>query len=510
MKSENMMFVGREREIKRLKQLEADTQKGKSPILLILADAGYGKTALIKRFIDEISKKVSPVYIDLAKLNLSPDFFCLHLLGHVFHSLSEEKDQDMSLYFDISFQKKIVEEMADPEIEANYNKFCQSLEGANWEDLFLETFPFLEGLAKKLDLRLIIFLDNFSFLSSLANYQIEPFSIFKQEASKTKRIGWVLASDRKRLLEGMFDEKLFLDNIEQAEARKLTLSLLSSAHFSDSAIERIYQITEGSPGLIVLLAKELESKRRIDSFSVDEAFLLSFTEGAIYRYCQSIVSQKIAEARGEGLLRVALSGLAKRGETTLSDISGDIRRKSGVTRNLLLRLMDVDLVCQREKRYYISSRILAWWIRMYYYGILPELPEASPEERDEIVDLLYSFSRQKIDGGFFGIKEDIVLPVFDKISAKKQNKIIEIEAIGDESWLVYLSENLEPISEEQIEGLISESKKRECKGWFIAKAGFTYKAILKAEAKVLLSIDEDIKAIRRCIMGPVGLEPTTL
>ncbi len=504
------MFIGREKEIERLKQLEIDVQKGKSPILLILADAGTGKTALIRRFIDETSKKVSPVYIDLAKLNLSPDFFCLHLLGSVFHSLSEEKDEDKSLYFDLSFQKKIIQEMADPEIEAKWDKFCQSLEEANWKNLFSETFLFLSDLAKRLDLRLILFLDNFSFLSSLANYQIEPFSIFKQEANKTKRIGWVLASDRRRLLEGMFDEKLFLDNMEQAEARKLSLSLLSSAHFSDSAIERMYQITEGSPGLIVLLAKELESKRRIDSLSVDEAFFLSFTEGAIYRYCQSIVSQGIAEARGEGLLRVALSGLAKRGESILSDLSNDIRRKSGVTRNLLLRLMDVDLVCQKEKMYYIPSRILTWWIRMYYYGILPELLEASPEERDEIEELLCSFSGQKIDGGFFGLKEDILLPVFDKISVAKQNKITEIEAIGDESWLVYFSENLEPISEKQIEDIISESKKRGCKGWFIAKAGFTYEAILKAEAKVLLSIDEDIKAIRRCIMGPVGLEPTTL
>ncbi|MFH0775170.1 MAG: AAA family ATPase [bacterium] len=533
------MFVGREREIERLKQLETDVKKGKSPILLILGERGIGKTALIRRFIDGISEKVSPVYIDLAKLNLSPDFFCLYLLGNVFHSLSEEKDCDKSLYFDLPFQKKIVTEIADPEIDAELNKFCQSLEGGDWKSLFSETFLFLEVLAKKLDLRLILFLDNFSELSALANYQIEPFSIFKQEAGKTKRIGWVLASDRKKLFEGMF-ETLFLDSLQQAEARKLSLALLSSASFDEAAIERICQITEGSPSLIVFLAKELESKRRIDSLSVDEAFFLSFTEGAIYHYCQSIVSQRIAEARGEGLLRVALSGLAKRGETILSDLSGDIRRKSGVTRNLLLRLMDVDLVSQREKRYYIPSRILTWWIRMYYYGILPELPEAEvivnrgsriadrgsissicdsqfaiPDSL-EIADLLSSFSGQKIDGGFFGLKEDIVLPVFDKVCVVSKGKITEIEAIGDESWFVRSCQNLDvPVSEEDIGEFIDESRKRGGKGWFIASAGFTYEAIIKGEGEVYLSIDEDIKAIRECIydfskMGPVGLEPTTL
>ncbi|MBU1599922.1 ATP-binding protein, partial [bacterium] len=348
-------FVGREKEFEALRKIEADVRKGKSPTLLILGEKGIGKTTLIRRFIEELSesKKVTAIYIDLGQLNLSPDFFCLHFLGNVFHSLSEEKDEDKSLYFDLSFQKKIVQEI-DPEIEAGLNKFCKELQGANWESLFLETFLFLEILAKRLDLRLILFLDNFSELSGLANYQMEPFSIFSESASKTKRIGWVLASDRKKLFEGMF-ETLFLDGLKQAEARKLSLDLLSSASFDDGAIERIYQLTEGSPSLMVLLSRELlslysESKRELNSFSVDEAFFLGFTKGAIYHYYKGMLIQKIAEARGEGLLRVVLASLAKRKEATLSELSGDIRRKSGVTRNLLLRLMDVDLVSQKEKR----------------------------------------------------------------------------------------------------------------------------------------------------------------
>jgi hypothetical protein len=494
------MFIGREIEIERFKQLEAAARKGKSPILLILGEKGIGKTALIRRFIDEISDKVSPVYIDLARLNLSPDFFCLHFLGSVFSGLSEEKDQDKSLYFDISFQKRIVYEMASPEIEADYNKFCQSLEGGDWKSLFSETILFLEDLAKKLDLRLILFLDNFSELSSLANYQIDPFSIFKQEASKTKRVGWVLASDRRKLLEGMF-ETFYLDGLVQTETRKLVLTLLPSSSFDDEAIEMIHQLTEGSPNLIELVAKELGSKKGIDPFSVNEAFFLSFTKGAIYRYCQSQLAQKIAEARGEGLLRVVLAGLAKRGEATLSELSSDIRRKSGVTRNLLLRLMDVDLVAQKEKRYYIPNRILAWWIRMYYIGILPELPQAEiEEERDEITDLLSSFSGQKINGNLFGLKEDILLPNFDSVSVVNRGKITEIEAIGDESWLVRSSKSLEPVFEEQVEDLIYESNKMGYKGWFISKQGFAYEAILKTDGKILLSIDEDIKAIRGCIL----------
>ncbi|MBU1261381.1 ATP-binding protein [bacterium] len=521
-------FVGREKEFEALRKIEADVRKGKSPTLLILGEKGIGKTTLIRRFIEELSesKKVTAIYIDLGQLNLSPDFFCLHFLGNVFHSLSEEKDEDKSLYFDLSFQKKIVQEI-DPEIEAGLNKFCKELQGANWESLFLETFLFLEILAKRLDLRLILFLDNFSELSGLSNYQIEPFSIFSKSAGKTKRIGWVLASDRRKLLEGMF-ETLFLDGLKQAEARKLSLALLSSASFDDGAIERIYNLTEGSPSLIVLLTRELELKRRIDSFSVDEAFVLSFTKGAIYHYYKNMMSQKIAEARGEGLLRVVLSFLAKRGEATLSELSGDILRKSGVTRNLLLRLMDVDLVSQKEKRYYIPSRILTWWIRMYYYGILPELPEAEvivnrgsriadrgsiSSIRDsqfaipdslEIADLLSSFSGQKIDGSLFGLKEEIVLPIFDKVKVVKHGKITEIEAIGDESWFVRSCQNLDvPVSEEQVEGLIEETKRRGYKGWFIGKQGFTYEAILKAEGKVYLSIDEDIKAIKKWMVNGV-------
>lgn len=496
-------FIGREREIERLRELEAEVERGESPILLILGEEGVGKTALMKRFVDELGERASPVYIDLAKLNLSPDFFCLHLLGNVFKNLSEEKEQDMSLYFNLSFQQKVVQEMADSEIEARWEKFYQSLEEANWKDLFPETFIFLETLARRLDLRLILFLDNFSELLGLANYQLEPFSLFKEEASKTKRIGWVLASDRKRVLSGMF-ETLFLDYLEEREARKLILSLLSSHSFDEGALERIYQLTEGFPILVVFLAKELESRERISPFSVDEAFFLSFTEGAIYRYCQSRLVQKIAEARGEGLLRLTLANLAKRGEATLSEISEDIRRKTGVTRNLLLRLMDVDLVEQKEKKYYIPSRILVWWMRMYYYGILPELPELEVklEESDEIADLLSSFSGQKMDGSLFGLKEEILLPTFDRVKVVKRGKITEIEAVAEDLlWLVYYSEDPEPVSEEQIEGMISEVKKRGCKGWFISKQGFTYEATLKAEELLMLSIDEDIKAIKECIVN---------
>ena len=148
---------------------------------------------------------------------------------------------------------------------------------------------------------------------------------------------------------------------------------------------------------------------------------------------------------------------------------------------------------------------------MYYYGILPEFPEVKietitnyelrimNEERNEIADLLSSFSGQAIDGSFFGLKEDIVLPVFDRVEIAKRGKITEIEAIGDESWLVHFSENPEPVGGEQVEYLRQETKRKGYKGWFISKQGFTYEAILKAEGEVCLSIDEDIKAIKRVV-----------
>ncbi|MBU1600092.1 hypothetical protein KKG61_08350, partial [bacterium] len=122
----------------------------------------------------------------------------------------------------------------------------------------------------------------------------------------------------------------------------------------------------------------------------------------------------------------------------------------------------------------------------------------------EIADLLSSFSGQKIDGSLFGLKEEIVLPIFDKVKVVKHGKITEIEAIGDESWFVRSCQNLDvPVSEEQVEGLIEETKRRGYKGWFIGKQGFTYEAILKAEGKVYLSIDEDIKAIKKWMVNGV-------
>jgi hypothetical protein len=501
------MFVGRDRELDQLKKVEKDLLRGKPSVLIIAGMEGWGKTSLLKRFADSLSD-AEPVYIDIATISLSPDLFCLHFIGNIFWRLAEEREDERLSYFEIRFQRKVVSAIGDREISEGFGRFYNSLEkeDRNWADLIQQTFALVGLLAERLSLRLIILLDNFSELLFLSNYQIEPFSLFKKSTA-AKRVSWICAGDKISLLKERFREIIFLKGLTKEETKRLVFSLLSSTHFDDDVVERIWQIAEGNPNIVTILSKRLidlyiESKRKLDIYSVDEAFFCEFSEGGdIHRLCLNLVEKRISAARGEGLLRAVLAILAKRENTTLASVAKDLRRQSGVTRNLLIRLMDVDLVDQRERAYYIPDKILRWWIRRYYYGIKPEIPDIRKEPKKRLteilVELLNRFSGQKIEGELFGIEEEVTLPRFHLVRLiKREIDTAQIEALSErEGWLVIVSLKEEPVTPKEIDMALREREKRGYRVWFVAKAGFSSDVIISAKGHLMLSIKEDIEAL---------------
>ncbi|MEW6680794.1 MAG: hypothetical protein AB1297_07255, partial [bacterium] len=349
----------------------------------------------------------------------------------------------------------------------------------NYELLLKLAFQFPSIISKSLSIPLVILLDEFQELSFLANYRIDPYSLFK--TSIGNGILWVLTSSKKSP-SFYFENRIILPCLSEEDIKE------SLSNFTPSAKKRLFEISGGVPYPLFVLKERIGERETIDSFLVDEAFTDEIKDNArLYNYCEQIMDSVISEARGEGLIRAALISLAKNPQASLTDISKDIGRSTGVTKSLLSRLLETEVIECKDKRYFIPNSLLALWINMYYYGKKIEL-------KGGIIEMLESFSHQKVSGEIFAKDKDIILPKFLSIEIRNDGLI---EASGEkEKWLIrVLKEGI--AKKKDIEELKNKAGNNLI-AWFISMDGFS-SDIFFQKIPVMLSIGDDIKTLQEIL-----------
>ncbi len=94
-------------------------------------------------------------------------------------------------------------------------------------------------------------------------------------------------------------------------------------------------------------------------------------DGALTARCRECYELRLHRARGYGALKAILGVLAETEPLNLTEISHQLRRTPGSTKDYLSWLEDVDLITVRGKRYSFTDPLVRLYVRLYGRPVLP-------------------------------------------------------------------------------------------------------------------------------------------
>jgi hypothetical protein len=144
----------------------------------------------------------------------------------------------------------------------------------------------------------------------------------------------------------------------------------------DDLARAIHALAAGRPAYVRMIADTMAAMDRgggSDPISALAALLIG--GGALDAACRYCYELRLHRARGYGALKAILDVLAQREPLTLTEISQQLKRTPGSTKDYLSWLEDVDLLTVRHKRYSYADPLLRLWVRLHGQ------PEPASEER---------------------------------------------------------------------------------------------------------------------------------
>ena len=351
-------------------------RKGIAKNIALLGPRKSGKTSIVKEHISNV-KNAIPIYIDFGKISLNPENFSVELIGNViFHFLRKPLSE---------YQKALqLEHILKTENEIPKNVFAliesidnELLKIKPSQKLLVETsFKFAEALAKESNKRFLFVMDNIENLFDLNNFS-QIHDILSLINFESEYVSYIATSSAIKL--SLNSLKKFecheLKNLDRDETIKLVESITGKG--SPSIAEEIFSFGNGHVLITTLIARKFN-----DVKNVRKAFLIELLvkDNGIHNYCSNSLDYYYNRARGQTLLKTILKVVAAE-ELRLSEIARKIYRSAPVTKSILERLMDVDIIYRKDNRFYFSDNVLRLWIKLTSKGYdFDEVPD------DKILD----------------------------------------------------------------------------------------------------------------------------
>ena len=141
----------------------------------------------------------------------------------------------------------------------------------------------------------------------------------------------------------------------------------------------VHALTNGHAGYIRILG---EGMAKIDPHSPDPISTLTALlapDGALSTACRFSYEGRLQRARGYGALKAILDILGQNEELTLTQISNQLHRTPGSTKDYLSWLEDVDLITSHQKRYSFTDPLLRVWVRLHCHTMPPGQDDVARE-----------------------------------------------------------------------------------------------------------------------------------
>ena len=306
---------------------------------LITGQQYIGKSTIAKRALAKLTGKIG-VYVDLEKISLVPEHFSVAFI---------ETDAGYYLKKEIGLEECGLND-GTKEIIAKVKNELEKIK-PNHNLLLQLAFSYSEELSKLAKKKVFIVIDEFWRLLDLNNFdQIKDIlEIFSKYALANKNTNYALVGSAVWLM-NKINKSLGLEVME-VKALGLRESGSDDVHYYSQGLILYVEVLRGSKNVREKFIGECLTKNKI-----------------IYNACRSKLDEALSRARGKALLFGILKILCSSNGMRLNEISRKLYRSAAVTKSLITRLVEVDLVVQDGRLFRFNDPILKFWFRNFVQG----------------------------------------------------------------------------------------------------------------------------------------------
>lgn len=355
--------------------------KGLANLIVIHGSGNSSKSTTVTTALDLAGKENEVVSLCIAaeSVSLSPENFTLEFIGYVMRGFlgSSPISQDI---FDIQFLKEKLSSLKahkSLEILESAHSELQKIK-PNQRYLLELAFSFPETLAKETKKKFVIGIDDFENILDLNNFaQIKD--ILSVYNFKSKNPQYILTTSQRTLLEQLPEHYLFeLKPINKQDTVQYIKKVIPKV--TEKTAADIFEYSQGYLPLLIGMTSKVR-----DGVIPRQAYAqeLLGKESRTYTCLKLELHKLLDRARGKTLLRTILNVLSRVGPKTLSQLAALVYRSAPVTKSLLERLIEVDLIRKEGKQFYFSNPLLAKWLKaeqlqLHFSG---EISEEELEQR---------------------------------------------------------------------------------------------------------------------------------
>ncbi len=332
--------------------------------IALLGSRKSGKTSIVKEHIKNI-KDIVPVYIDLERISLNPENFSIEFIGNIIFHLFKKPLKEYKKFLLLEHLLKLENELKSKNTFSLIKTVENELLKIKPDQKLLvdSAFKFTETLGKESNKKFLIVLDNFENLLDLNNFsQIKDvLSIINFDSTNVSYITTSSAIKQSLALLKKF-ECYEIKNLDKNEATELIKTIIDKAE--QKTIDELFALSNGHPFVTILISRKYNEVK-----DVKKAFLIELLQknNSIYNYCNDSLNYYYNRARGQTLLKTILKVVANE-ELRLSEIAKRIYRSAPVTKSILERLMEVDIIYKKDNKFYFADNVLRLWVKLTSHG----------------------------------------------------------------------------------------------------------------------------------------------
>ncbi|HID86015.1 MAG TPA: ArsR family transcriptional regulator [Anaerolineae bacterium] len=254
------------------------------------------------------------------------------------------------------------------------------------EEQLFSLFLLLGVFQQEIGLPLVVMLDEFQ---RLAGYQAgDVFDHFREVIAAQEQVLYLIAGSAVGMMMDIVADKaapLFghfrihhVGTFDYEDARFFLLDKIKGVvNLKENHLNFLIDLTEGFPFYLDVLAHRitllagtqglhLAPRSLITQALVEEVFL---DVGTIYQYLRETIEESIVR-RGMGTYLALLSAIAQ-GHNTVSQLARHTGMQMPAIPHYLRRMMDAHLIQRRDRRYLITDKLMAFWLK-YVYALREE------------------------------------------------------------------------------------------------------------------------------------------
>lgn len=366
---EGKLFTGR---ISYIKQI--DEALAKKNTVAVIAHSGFGRVSLLKH----IASQRGHLYLDLRKFSLSPENLAVELIGTICFSNLAKSFSELPKYQNIEGLKGLKLGKKCSDIIRTVDNELQKIK-PDQVLLLSSAFSFAEEFAAEQKKKTTITINNFEELLKLNNFsQVkDALGIFFGAASKAKSCSFIVSSSAvhtmKSALKKHVTDIIELSPLSPDETRELFEKIAGK---TDARVTKeVHELSAGIPRIVTSIASRFRDEQSADvqkNIKLVKYILVSelaTITSPSYFYCSKLFTNSLNRARGESLLKAILKAVSQNRPLRLTEIARLIYRSGPVTKSLLERLMEVDLIVKRDGTFDFANPVLKLWCRMMFSNV---------------------------------------------------------------------------------------------------------------------------------------------